>query len=107
MQTNEEYNGWTNRETWACNLWLGNDESSYHHINDLAEQAAKQAESEQYLEQRHILAQMIQELVTELSHDVNVGESTPEARVMISDIGSIWRVDWQEIADNWLEQCAS
>jgi hypothetical protein len=25
------YNGWTNYETWAVSLWLGNEESSYRH----------------------------------------------------------------------------
>ena len=26
------YNGWTNRETWLVNLWLGNDMSGYDFV---------------------------------------------------------------------------
>lgn len=25
----DEYNGWTNWDTWNCNLWLNNDEDYY------------------------------------------------------------------------------
>lgn len=30
MNHTEGYNGWTNYETWAVNLWLSNDEGSYN-----------------------------------------------------------------------------
>lgn len=30
-----EYNGWSNRETWLVNLWLGNDMSSYDFLQQI------------------------------------------------------------------------
>lgn len=30
-----DYNGWTNWDTWAANLWLTNDEGTYHHAQEI------------------------------------------------------------------------
>ncbi|TFH00636.1 MAG: hypothetical protein E4H14_19420 [Candidatus Thorarchaeota archaeon] len=31
----EKYNGWTNYETWATVLWIGNDESAQMTVRDM------------------------------------------------------------------------
>lgn len=41
--TNETYNGYANYETWAVNLWLGNEESSYRYWREAAEEERRQA----------------------------------------------------------------
>ena len=36
--TNEQYNGWTNRETWLTNLWLTNDQGIYEYVVESLQQ---------------------------------------------------------------------
>jgi hypothetical protein len=42
MTQNNNYNGWTNYETWVTALWIDNDQNSYNYRNELAEQARKE-----------------------------------------------------------------
>lgn len=34
MQHNDEYNGWSNRETWLVHLWLTNEERLYNEARE-------------------------------------------------------------------------
>jgi len=78
----QEYNGWTNYETWACNLWLNNDESMYH--------SALSIESSQDL----------REWVEGLS---DLKQEDAMLTSMFNDIGSMWRVNWIEIYEAFEE----
>jgi hypothetical protein len=95
----EEYNGWSNRETWATMLHIDNDQA----LLELAMDYAKQ-ELEEYGEQaRYELAQTLQnwieeDLLTRENIAGNLG-----LWLMLSDIGSLYRVNWQEIAQNLLD----
>ena len=42
--TKQEYNGWTNYETWAVKLWLDNDEGSRGYWYDQAKSELEHAE---------------------------------------------------------------
>ena len=36
MKNQDEYNGWTNWETWIVNLWMDNDQKIYDHYGKMA-----------------------------------------------------------------------
>lgn len=89
MVESEEYNGWCNRETWACNLWLSNDQGMYNAVRE------RIAESDD-------AAAAVQEFTEEILGDGSLDQDTE--RAMARDIGSLWRVDWREIASAFGEE---
>ena len=46
MENKDEYNGWTNYETWNVKLWMDNDEGSYSFWQEEAQRAYDNAEAE-------------------------------------------------------------
>lgn len=76
--TREEYNGWTNRETWAAHLWITNDQSLYT--------SALHANT----------AFLLEEYMEEL---LSLRQESETLQTMFDDIGSLWRVNWKEIHD--------
>lgn len=74
-----QYNGWTNRETWACHLWLTNEQD--------------------WFECHGLDADHIRLNLEESRNNVADGSACEIERQMITDIGSLHRVNWQEIAD--------
>lgn len=70
--TEDKYNGWCNRETWAFKLWINND-----------------YETLKYWENEARITDTLSELAEKLHKDI---------RLMLGDIGSIWRVDYYEVA---------
>ncbi len=104
----DEYNGWTNRETWAANLWLSNDEGVYNLALERARDAldgyTTRCDTYGLEPTRDGAAMSVGE---ELSAQIEELEELliPESyRSMRDDIGSLWRIDWQELGEAWLEQ---
>ena len=93
----ERYNGWVNRETWAAHLYLSNDESLYSQCVDLVDGKSP-----------WFAGDAIEKFCTENVELVLFPyeqEWNPTAlwRMFISEVGSMWRVDWQEVAHSFLE----
>ena len=93
----EKYQGWTNRETWACNLWLDNDRGIYEDILPLIDEANEVSK----------LADSIQEYMENRLDLRNWNLITQDLISMVEDIGSLWRVNWREIAENKLSEKVS
>jgi len=91
----EEYNGWTNRETWATALHLNNDQALYETVRDWAVSNWEEQESEAVM----VLSESIEDFVTEL-----VESDWDGVKFMRSDIGSLYRVNWREIAESFISE---
>jgi hypothetical protein len=92
----DTYNGWTNRETWATVLWLDNEQGTQELMQEMAQQH----------EFTSNLTDAIEDFVTELLDMESVLSAPPAQRKelisMSSDIGSLYRVNWYEIAEHYL-----
>jgi len=94
VATDETYNGWTNRETWALHLWLTNEEPWYRMIQRWGNMYLPEDKDEIGVYE----ADKIKGEVEEWYNDIL--ERGGEGAINVAaDIGSIWRVDWQELAE--------
>lgn len=94
----DQYNGWTNRETWATKLWLDNDQA----LQELTQEMAEKSDSVAGL------ADNLSDFVSELLDMEEVLSAPPAQRKelisMSRDIGSLYRVNWWEIAESYLSE---
>jgi len=100
------YNGWANHETWAVNLHLTNNEGDYLAACEAAERIVDAYESG--ADQREQMAEWVKNWAEEVQQSVIYPdwEPTKEARLFVADAGSLWRVDWYEIADGFIEEAS-
>tara|TARA_R110000765_G_scaffold2524_1_gene7818 strand:+ start:294 stop:689 length:396 start_codon:yes stop_codon:yes gene_type:complete len=84
MTNSNEYNGWTNKETWLVNVWYMDSMPEYF------------AEMEQY----HVEANELEEAVTYICEESEALSSLPVG--LLSDfIRDCWSVvDWHSLADH-------
>lgn len=88
--TDETYNGWKNRETWAAHLWLSNDESLYNATAALARTAGDP----------RLAACRVEQWVRDC-----LEAKTDELDGMITDLVTcaLARVNWDDVAAAFLE----
>jgi len=84
----DTYNGWTNRETWAFQMFINDNQ----YLQDLWHERGQVLD---VFELRDCLQDSLEHYHTMLLNN----EPLPEdERLMIIDIGSYWRVNYYEIA---------
>lgn len=114
IENEQEYQGWTNRETWAYALWLSNDEGYYSSIIEQIQNSIdRQKEENAELKPEEMKEQVVYDLEEYLKQiwddlveytDENGSNITETARNMIKDVGSFWRVDLREVAESYIEE---
>lgn len=92
MET-QEYNGWTNRETWATMLHIDNDQGLLLPLLEVAQRNESVRE----------VAEEIEAFLTEDVLNFDNVSTNHNAFLMLTDIGSLYRVNWQEIAQSLLD----
>lgn len=101
MSTAEDYNGHSNRETWACCLWLSNDYGLYQEVIEARDKLANRFDGRELI---HFLADWIKDYVEyDLKEFSEQSEKDSTIRQMFAEIGSLWRIDWEEIAEGFID----
>ena len=107
MSDNTDYNGWTNRETWAVALHIGSSEEIYRPYRNIAIELARQAKESHpddwINETNYACTRVFEEIVTE-DFSLDTYYKPDEMFTIpkhfanaINDIGSVGRVDFREI----------
>lgn len=109
MSMKQDYNGWSNRATWAVNLHLSNDQGLYRITRDTVEVAREAWENDTSpwradtprIEVADYLREFVETWIDEAFDDAI--DSNPRAVALVRDIMALDAVNWLELADHWLE----
>ena len=99
----QDYNGWSNRETWATALWINNDQALYEIAQDYTKQELEGHDSGEEINP-YYLGETIRNWIEEDLLTLENIAGNKELFAMLTDIGSLYRVNWREIADSFLSE---
>jgi hypothetical protein len=99
----QEYQGWSNRETWAAALHIGNDSSLYEIARDYAQIALKDERDGEELNS-YYLGETFKNWIEEDLLTLENITGNRDLWLMLTDIGSLYRVNWREIAEGYLSE---
>lgn len=108
MSSDKTYNGWSNYETWAVNLWWSNDEYTCDMMDDYAKEAIREAleegEGEDTSEVKQSATYKLSKLMEQHLEDY-LGECSIPESSLISDLlgAAISEVNFYEIAKHGVD----
>lgn len=88
MTSNETFNGWANRETWAFNMWVSNEQGLAEMVRETVEEFAYNCDEMSDWRLGEVAVRYVKEFL----------EETEQASGdMYREIGSWWRIEEREI----------
>ena len=103
----ETYNGWSNRETWAWNLVVSNDQYLEKHFVEVlvAEWTAQVEKFPGVLTDGvspYAVGNWLKEAFNELIYDFQDNNEHESELMFRRDVGSLWRIDWAELGRHYM-----
>jgi hypothetical protein len=101
----EKFNGWSNRETWAAMLHINNDEYLQDTALDYARATSLKYDLEDENDKTRAVVFLSNTLRSWLEDDLLTRDNiagNESLFLMLTDIGSLYRVDYEEMAEAFL-----
>lgn len=97
MNGDEGYNGYTNYETWACKLWIDNEESGYRYWREQTRDVIESARENGEAPDVGYLADQLRDVTEENAPDIGASFYSDLMSMAIS------RVDFDQLATMMIE----
>lgn len=103
-----KYNGWSNYETWAVNLWMSNDAGSDEYFREMAQEVFDESEEELRHDDTVLFSR--DEIATRVLSD-RLKEHFEEQQSELTGVTGVFadlltaalgEVDWSEIAEHYI-----